>query len=124
MIPSDICGQAEDGLVHRRPRLQNDSYAQGPVASLPDETLAPILCKAIWVEASADHTFECWQRRVVLTTVCKTWRGIALDSPAFWAGFHLFPAYKGLKEMLPRWKQHSRAIFIYLDRVGGRRHNT
>ena len=55
-----------------------------------------------------------WRRRVEISSVCKTWRRVTLECPAFWAGFTLHPGLQGLLEMLPRWQDSPRSVYIDL----------
>lgn len=90
-----------------------------PISALPEELLARILTEAVGVDPGSTTwvfiTGESWTRQVEISTVCKAWRTVALDRPAYWAGVRLHLGFAGLMKMLPRWKAFPRRLTMTLN---------
>lgn len=87
------------------------------ISVLPPEVLGLILAARFRPphDDDDDREFECftWRDRVSLSSVCRRWREVALQTPAFWA--HIPPsASPHFEEMLSRSKQAPFSV-----RIGG-----
>lgn len=82
-------------------RLQNDYSA---TAVLPDEILGLILTKVVSHEGRGPFSPVPWTLCVTLSSVCRTWRAVALQTPSFWANIPVL-ASSHFYEMAARSKE-------------------
>ncbi|KAF9078113.1 hypothetical protein BDP27DRAFT_1207583, partial [Rhodocollybia butyracea] len=81
-----------NALFSKQKRIQKYVEAHralmSPVRRIPSETLASIFAWCLPTERNAVRSLA--EAPLLLTTICRDWRGITLDTPQLWKSLHVY----------------------------------
>ncbi|KAJ3866947.1 hypothetical protein EV359DRAFT_79061 [Lentinula novae-zelandiae] len=85
-----------DGLLRQKEKIQSYIEAHqalmSPIRQIPSETLADIFVWCLPADRNAVRSLK--EAPLLLTTICRNWRQVALDTPRLWNSLHIFlPPY-------------------------------
>ncbi|KAJ3936099.1 MAG: hypothetical protein NXY57DRAFT_987197, partial [Lentinula lateritia] len=85
-----------DGLLRQKEKINNYIGAHqalmSPIRQIPSETLADIFVWCLPADRNAVRSLK--EAPLLLTTICRNWRQVALDTPRLWNSLHIFlPPY-------------------------------
>ncbi|KAJ3804735.1 hypothetical protein F5876DRAFT_82673 [Lentinula aff. lateritia] len=81
-----------DGLLRQKEEIKNYIEAHqalmSPIRQIPSETLADIFVWCLPADRNATRSLK--EAPLLLTTICRNWRQVALDTPRLWTSLHIF----------------------------------
>ncbi|KAJ3921921.1 hypothetical protein F5877DRAFT_75772 [Lentinula edodes] len=85
-----------DSLLRQKEKINNYIGAHqalmSPIRQIPSETLADIFVWCLPADRNAVRSLK--EAPLLLTTICRNWRQVALDTPRLWTSLHIFlPPY-------------------------------
>ncbi|KAJ4472829.1 hypothetical protein C8J55DRAFT_607537 [Lentinula edodes] len=81
-----------DGLLRQKEKIKSYIEAHqalmSPIRQIPSETLADIFVWCLPADRNAVRSLK--EAPLLLTTICRNWRQVALDTPRLWTSLHIF----------------------------------
>ncbi|KAJ4472830.1 hypothetical protein C8J55DRAFT_141660 [Lentinula edodes] len=81
-----------DGLLRQKEKIKSYIEAHQALMSsirqIPSETLADIFVWCLPADRNAVRSLK--EAPLLLTTICRNWRQVALDTPRLWTSLHIF----------------------------------